>query len=352
MLDAEEKEEVLSLDEGADDEDEEIINRISQYLASKYQFVVTKYHNVSLLVSSNHLVNEIRNIGLKQVVVNQIAGVRQMEYETFCRLLPLFFLVLLALLACLPSFSTLASASGATESVDPATQCSVESICLNDWWWSSRVMDSCPELIKQYPTILYSIFLLSSYVIQLVVWLAILLSPYLWYLALSNHWEDFIKRDKATFSAKRTLLFNTILVSFLLASDLHLLLGYYFGDTALWQFPVESPLGSGVFPSGHVVAAGALTFLYPSLVPYTLTLILSRLLMGYHTALQCLISYAIGVFMVQKISQIICRREFILVSSLATLFNMLVKFRVTPVLWFVPLILVWFPVTIQYLEPY
>jgi membrane-associated phospholipid phosphatase len=52
---------------------------------------------------------------------------------------------------------------------------------------------------------------------------------------------------------------------------------------------------TGVFPSGHVVAAGALTFLYPSIVPYTLTLILSRLLMGYHTALQCLFSYIIGM---------------------------------------------------------
>jgi hypothetical protein len=56
--------------------------------------------------------------------------------------------------------------------------------------------------------------------------------------------------------------------------------------------------------------------------------------------------------MVQAISQIICRREFFLLTSLATLFNLLVKFRFAPVLWFVPVILVWFPVTIQYLEPY
>jgi hypothetical protein len=297
MLGIEEKEEVLSLDEGADDEDEEIINRFLQFITSKYQVVVTKYHNVSLLVSSNRLVNEIRQIGIKQVTFliddlvfeqdHLFLGDRQPNRghpsDGVRDLLPAATALLPRLvgavgLPALRPILRLARLPGTERGPGHTMLCGVDlpqcvyfysiyRFILNcrgrshkqEWWWSSRVMDSCPELIEQYPTILLLIFgmsiciqfaissrlVLSSFAIQIVVWISVLLSPYLWYLALGNHWEDFIKRDKATFTAKRTLLFNTVLVSFLLASDLHLLFGSYFADSSLWQFPVDTPLGNG-----------------------------------------------------------------------------------------------------------
>eukprot|EP01126_Amoeba_proteus_P018282 TRINITY_DN1924_c0_g1_i4.p1 TRINITY_DN1924_c0_g1~~TRINITY_DN1924_c0_g1_i4.p1 ORF type:complete len:190 (-),score=33.23 TRINITY_DN1924_c0_g1_i4:196-765(-) len=185
------------------------------------------------------------------------------------------------------------------------------------------------------------------------LWITAILSPYLWFCAFRGMWENVIRYK--FFSRKLVIIFNALLVNFIASLDFQDFSRFILQRTTeftFWERPRASPTAGAGLPSGHSMAAGALVSLHPHLFPYSIAVMLARVLMQYHTPFQCAVGYFIGGTLTTQIRKVLKKREYFPILILSFAFRIGIRHElVPPILLFVPLILTWIPVIVQVTEP-